>query len=450
MSIWNKVLIGFVFVASAAFFYLAVRTVKTYEYWNNLADGHEFFVGVREQFSETCQDGGTLVVMREGGEDSELRSIRTTGLFNETRAKSGLEESETTPGIRELRKQYNHLTDSARRGRVWFNCSPSENNGRFEVQIPTDPHGIALKTLLYVFEEDNLGQGEYLGELRVVQLGAGAEPRGVTIGPAMQMTAAESDRLSDSAAAGGPWVLYERMPTDSYEVFADWDEEKKEQYLPEESALEYIAHGQKITKEDAETRGLSGRVVVTDEKGNVLYAYMDATGKMVNVTQEERDDEVVWVDEDSGDVVDADKIVDREPEDGQPGTYLRPLRDYRLLFRDYYHKRTLLADEIETNTRKLAINRKTRQEAEELRDAYTRDEATAKQELAEVEKERDALAVHSEALQARVAQVTQNIDRLLNANQATAVRIATIQKDAAGRIDARTRGMAQSGTEGGD
>jgi len=448
MSIWNKVLTGFIFIASAAFFYMAVRTVKTYEYWNNKTHAYEFLVGVRKEFSRACQEGGKLVLMREGGEDRQLHSLRNTGLFDEAKAKAELEELETTPGIRQLQKEYDALTHL--RGRIWFNCSPTENNGRFEVQIPADPHGIALKTLLYVFEEANLGEGEYLGEFQVVELGAGAEPRDVTIVPVQQMSAAETNRLAQSAAAGGPWVLYDTMPTDGHQAFADWDEEKKEQYLPEESVLEYITDGQKITKEDAEAKGLSGKVLVTDEEGNILHAYVDATGKMVNVTLEERGDEVVWVDDQTGDVVDPEKIVEREPEDGQPGTYFRPLRDYRLLFRDYYHQRTLLADEIESNSRKLAINQKTRQRAEEQRDAYTREKTVAEQELAEVEKERDALAAHRKALEARLAQVNQEIDRLLKANQATAVRIATIQRDAASRIDARTRGVAQTGTGRGD
>lgn len=41
MSIWNKIVIGFVFVASVAFFYLAARTLKTHQYWRTLTLRHE-------------------------------------------------------------------------------------------------------------------------------------------------------------------------------------------------------------------------------------------------------------------------------------------------------------------------------------------------------------------------------------------------------------------------
>ena len=41
MSIWNKVLVGLICVASLALFYLAARTLRTHQYWCDLARQHE-------------------------------------------------------------------------------------------------------------------------------------------------------------------------------------------------------------------------------------------------------------------------------------------------------------------------------------------------------------------------------------------------------------------------
>ena len=44
-SIWNKVLIGLIFVASLAFSYLAMRTLKTHQRWMQTAYEHVNGVG---------------------------------------------------------------------------------------------------------------------------------------------------------------------------------------------------------------------------------------------------------------------------------------------------------------------------------------------------------------------------------------------------------------------
>ncbi len=37
MSIWNKVLLGVIIVASLGMFYMAMRTLQTHAYWRGLA-----------------------------------------------------------------------------------------------------------------------------------------------------------------------------------------------------------------------------------------------------------------------------------------------------------------------------------------------------------------------------------------------------------------------------
>ena len=54
MSIWNKVLLGLIFVTSLAFMYMAARTLKTHETWRVAAQKQEDRLkDLNEQIEET-------------------------------------------------------------------------------------------------------------------------------------------------------------------------------------------------------------------------------------------------------------------------------------------------------------------------------------------------------------------------------------------------------------
>ena len=57
MSIWNKVLIGLISVASLAFFYLAVRTLKTRQHWQDLAQRLELKRGNEPAANDSVTQG---------------------------------------------------------------------------------------------------------------------------------------------------------------------------------------------------------------------------------------------------------------------------------------------------------------------------------------------------------------------------------------------------------
>ena len=67
MSIWNKILIGLIFVASVAFFYMAARTLKTHQYWRSVAQGYDYLIGVQDEFGENCKEGGDLAIVENSG-----------------------------------------------------------------------------------------------------------------------------------------------------------------------------------------------------------------------------------------------------------------------------------------------------------------------------------------------------------------------------------------------
>ena len=92
---------------------------------------------------------------------------------------------------------------------------------------------------------------QYLGEFTVSQAAA----QQATLLPAQQWgpTDPEVKRLSTSR---GPWIMYETMPADRYEVFAGMTEDQLKQLVPEKSLNEYLRHGKDATADDDPHRKL--------------------------------------------------------------------------------------------------------------------------------------------------------------------------------------------------
>jgi hypothetical protein len=205
MSIWNKVLVGLIIVASLGLFYLGMQTLKTHKYWRESARKHEAKLEPLPKEIENLKFGTV-----DGG---CLRDLRVA-----------------------LAKQL------AQRGRVWNNWAPQQivNPQTGEVRISTDaagPHGITDKMTLTVFEaRDPKGKGRFLGEFKVKAI---AEKQ-IVLEPAMTMTPDDLARLQQSK---GPWTLCELMPTDSHEVFAGLGEKELREILPAHAVEQFVNDG---------------------------------------------------------------------------------------------------------------------------------------------------------------------------------------------------------------
>jgi hypothetical protein len=356
MSIWNKILVGLIAVASLGFFYLAARTLKTHAKWHGDAVQAEASIAQLRADNKRLMDG-----------------VEKDGKLAE-------------PGIRQVRLElYKLLVD---RRRTWFNCPAKVNNpnrveGTAEITLTIDkpaPHGIADKTVLYAFEDaDGQQKGRYLGEFVVAKVA----DRQVTLAPALKMIPREIDAL---AAAKGTWTLYEIMPQDSHEIFAARSDAEKKAILPADSVAEYLKDGQPAAKDDPK-----------------------------------------------------ECVVD--------GKYVRPLRDYDVLFLADQEKRILLTDSIDAATRDKKLVQESLGLAQKQADACTRDIAAAKEELAEVTAQRKLVVDYLAKFQEALDKVRAAIKQTLQENQAKAGQIAKLQLEAAERIDRRIRAMAQSGTE---
>ena len=140
MSIWNKVLVGLIGVASLALFYVAARTMKTHQYWRELAIKREQQIEQLDRANQALADGAA-----------------------------------GQPGIRQLRLDLSKLVID--RGRQWVHCEPkvavNPNDGTAVITVTIsdpDPHGIAPGAVLYGFEEADVSKGgHYLGEFRVAK-----------------------------------------------------------------------------------------------------------------------------------------------------------------------------------------------------------------------------------------------------------------------------------------
>ncbi len=71
MSIWNKVLVGLIIVASIALFYLAARAMKTEQYWRDLNASLERSIAQLEDANEKLAEGtGGPGLQKQGGSGS--------------------------------------------------------------------------------------------------------------------------------------------------------------------------------------------------------------------------------------------------------------------------------------------------------------------------------------------------------------------------------------------
>jgi hypothetical protein len=345
MSIWNKILLGLVIVASLGLFYMSARMLKIVKYWSTLAGQYETTIGNLQK-----------------------------------------EDAEKIGQIEEVRAELNKLTVD--RQRVWYKCDPqvsiNRQTGAVSIKVSIDqpnPSGIANKSILYAFEEASAAgpaaeKGRYLGDFKVTSVGE----KQITLEPASKLLPVDLEKL---AQAKRPWNLYDSLPHDNHEIFATLSEQDKKAMLPPDSVAEYIEDGQPAPK-DAPAR----------------------------------------------DVVD--------------GKFVRPLRDYSLLFNDYRREITVLVDRQEAVVRDNQLLKDAQADAQAQVKYYQDQTVVVGDLLAKISAQRDAVKAYLDKLQEKIAEVKANIQKYVQENKAMAGQLAKLQLDATRRIDERTRSMAQS------
>ncbi len=184
MSIWNKVLAGLILVTSVAFFYFALRALRTHQHWRELAQKHE------AALEKTLQEQQALVW-----------------------------GSEATPGIRQVEAQLYRL--NLCRGRAWRNAQPQKVDaatGEVTVVTPIGaahdkPQGTQLSVFL---QASGQNPATYLGDFQI----AAVSDKIWQLRPTRTLSPRELGRLQQ-ASRGGLWVLYERIPSMTPELLAE-------------------------------------------------------------------------------------------------------------------------------------------------------------------------------------------------------------------------------------
>jgi len=440
MSIWNKVLIGLIIVASLGFFYMALRTLKTHQHWRELTERH------RDKIKHLQEEDIPRLV--KGADEGKAYQ----------------------PGIEHLRLDLNKLLVD--RGRVWTDCKPQAGPQTPQtglVSVATDPRGIAPKTVLYVFEGDDVRQGgRYVGEFKVVKVDEANKL--LDLQPSMKITPAELQRLSASTAGKAPWIMYEVMPADSHEAFARVDKEELKKLFPAQIVEEYLQDGQLLSSEEVEKAGLRGKLVAVDENGRVmcvdkngkiLYAsgvdekgrlkYVDHKGQFVcaAAVQKKVDAngeavyEVQYLDE-SGQVLPGESVVEKEVETGK-GKYVRWLREYRVLLTDCRLQRAQRGVEKENAARDLAYVQAALAQADKHQKYREGEKVLLTTEREKARYQRAAVDEWLQRLRSEVKAYQGAIQGVIAENLKAAENLDRIQQDAKRRIDERTGRMAQSG-----
>lgn len=224
MSIWNKVLLGFLIALAPVFFFVAARTLKTRQGWGEAVER-------LERDLERMQAANEALIAGSG--DDGIRQLRT--------------------------KLFAALVN---RGRVWYDTTKVDVNTDPQQQAATatvslsdayQVEDVNDSMTLYAFDARPIAEGgTYLGEFRVTGVGDGQ----IVLQSAMAMDERELGRLESS---GEMWTLYEVMPRDSYQELAPLTDEELAALFPEATLEEYIRHGKPAGPDDPLER-------VADEK----------------------------------------------------------------------------------------------------------------------------------------------------------------------------------------
>jgi hypothetical protein len=235
MSIWNKVLVGLIFVASLFFFYYGARALKVQAVWRDNIRQHEAVLGkLNEQIAlvQGAKEKVDSAQMNLRKARIELHRLQFRGRVWGRPFPDPTKEvvCDVTPQQVDLVKDEKSKQD---RVRVAIN-----------VPYPT-PHQITASMVCYLFDKAGVEQGgKYLGEFTVVAVA----DKQVQLQPSKKLTEAQ---IATLRASRGPWILYDTLLTDDHDVFQDYDGLDK--LLKTASLPEYQQDGKPIDPNNKES-----------------------------------------------------------------------------------------------------------------------------------------------------------------------------------------------------
>lgn len=239
MSILTKVLIGLVIVAVFPVIYFAGGVLNMQDVWHKK---------VQQLQAQVKQEQARYDLLLNGDLESQTAQI-TPG-----------KPVKGTPGY----TQWKTARDAMMRGvgRVWYArpvaASISGETGTLSIEMfddkvndtgfgttrqPLSAHGLTDKTFLYVFQmnhngEPMEGKDRYVGEFIVNGLPPGANEPLIPLKPTFPLPKEEWDRLK-ADSGGQQWVVYDKMPQDSRDLFVGQSREEIAKQVPAGVVDEY-------------------------------------------------------------------------------------------------------------------------------------------------------------------------------------------------------------------
>lgn len=257
---------------------------------------------------------------------------------------------------------------------------PAEGDDEF-AEAPAEPAGppplgMEPDAIVYAFEQGPLqgfneqsGPRLYIGEFRVDSV----EGRKATLEPLDQLEL-DDDATERLLSSDGPWIVYESMPADDRDLFADMDEETLRRLLPASSVEEYLRDRTLSTPADPPER---------------LEA-IDADGYPV-----------------PPDDTEGKAVATR---------YRRQMRDYTLLLNDLEAQRAELVARTQAITADIDKLQAALKGAEAIRDYREAEIAKWRTDLVAVERDRRAIEQHVSALESQLGNARRLLDSTLEEN----------------------------------
>jgi hypothetical protein len=393
----NITLVTLMLLFSVLFFFLAAKNLRIQQGWRSEIVKWENTVNKAEDDNKK---------LREGAYDDA-------------------EKKWTTPSLAERQRRVQAIMQG--RGRVWQATANVQTDGSIAAKVDPAAHGIAEKTILFAFDRIDASAGaEFLGEYESTKV-AGQD---VTLTPVLPLRKTEVTRILGKRPPRRAITLYEIMPTDSHDLYA-------EKAVAERIALFSPELSPEVKQEFAKDGGPAD---ANEPDPSRIWRRV----KALRSFEVEFGMEKVSVPEGAELILDPKSAEERiaagdvAAVEGNDKVYRRPLRDYARLYRDFHLRIDELQRKIKETNDQLVIVQSAQKKVDidlaarrNERDLLTKDKARF---VAESERAKD----HADAVDAKVKEVLAELRRLYADNVRLEAELVKLTYELAGKLSSKS------------
>ncbi len=402
---YNITLVTLIMLLSVVWFYLAARTLKMQQNWRTEIAQYE-------------------------------KDIRDLTKQNQLLIRGNPQAEPPTPSLAELQLSVETMLQG--RGRRWDHVARKSVSPKGVITATVEqpePHSIEPKTILYVFDAaDAKDGGHLLGEFEATAV-AGQQ---VTLTPVLPLRPSQLQWLN--AKRNGALVLYDVMPSDSHEAFAELDEAARAAVFPSSVPAavkqEYVKDEKAPAADEKQTDRIWRRVKALKDFDVTVGQGKDKESQ--HVTQ---GTELVLDPKSAQERIAAGDV---EPAAENDKVYMRPLRDYARLYRDLNKQidglLRVTADVIDQLATVALAQQKTEKDI-----AYRNSEIAAlNKDLDRYRGELDIMRKHVAALTQRIADVDHAHRQMFASNEQLKAQLSMLVHQAADEINRRVNAQVNS------